>query len=112
MYIIRIILANILAVWVTNYFISGFNVRGDLKEVIIVGIILGLLFLIVKPLLKLISLPLIWLSLGLFTLVIYALLIWAVAYFTPYLSVALWLPLIWSTLVIAVINYIARGFKL
>ncbi|MFH1769467.1 MAG: phage holin family protein [Parcubacteria group bacterium] len=112
MYVIRILLANIVAVWVADYFIDGFWVSGDLKELLIAGIILGLIFLIIKPLLKLVSLPLIWITAGLFTLVIYGFLIWVVAYFMSSMSVALYMPLIWATLIIAIINYIARGFKL
>lgn len=58
--------------------------------VLIFGVVLGVLSAYVKPVLKLISLPLTCLTFGLFALVINALLFGVAARLTPGLSVSTW----------------------
>jgi putative membrane protein len=60
----------VLAVWVTFAVISGLSFDGDWLALVIVALIVGLANATIIPLLKLISLPVRILTLGLFTLVI------------------------------------------
>ena len=75
------ILGNSLAFYIANLLVPGFVVNGGLKEYLIAGILLGFFNMLVRPLLKLISMPLIILSLGLFTLVINGLILWLFGFF-------------------------------
>jgi len=104
-FIIRI-LGNAVALYVAYWLVPGFNFAGGIKEFLFAGTILGLLNLTVKPVLKLISLPVIILTLGLFTVVINALLLWLVDYIFEFVSISDLVTLVWATIVIGIVNMI------
>jgi putative membrane protein len=102
-FIIRI-LGNSLALYMAYYFVPGFIVSGSWKEYLLAGAFLGLLNLIVRPILKLISMPLIILTLGLFTLVINGLLLWTVDYMFDFVSIRDVTTLLYAVVVVTVVN--------
>lgn len=104
-FIIRI-LGNSLALFAANYFVPGFIVSGSWKEYLLAGAFLGLLNLIVKPILKMISMPVIILTLGLFTLVINGLLLWTVDYIFDFVSIRDVTALLYAVVVITIVNLI------
>lgn len=76
------LLTNTLAVWVAAWIVPGIRFAGEARgleeywpELIGVGLILGLVSSLVKPLVQLLSLPFIILTLGLFLWVINALML-------------------------------------
>ncbi len=108
--LITSIIGNILALFAAQYFVHGFNMQGGLKEYALAGLVLGLLNLIVKPILKAISLPLIMVTLGLFILVINAGLLWSVDWLFSFIAITSWQALAWGTLIVTAVNYaIAHG---
>lgn len=102
-FIIRI-LGNSLALYVAYYFIPGFVVSGGWKEYLLAGAFLGLLNLVVKPILKLVSMPIIILTLGLFTLVINGLLLWTVDYIFNFVSIKDVTALLYAVVIITIVN--------
>ena len=102
-FIIRI-LGNSLALYVATWFVAGFNFTGGVKEYAIAGALLGLLNMVIKPILKLISMPVIILTLGLFTIVINALLLWLVDYIFDFIAISDIASLIWARIVISIVN--------
>ncbi len=67
--ILRIII-NAIAIWVTSLLLSGFVFTGNIISLIIIGIVFGLINALIRPLVKLLTLPINVATLGLFTLVI------------------------------------------
>ncbi len=99
------IVSNTVALYAADWLVAGFAVRGTWHEYVLAGAVLGLLNLFVKPILKVISLPLIVLTLGLFTLVINAILLWAVAALFPgIIAITSIMALAWATLVLTAVN--------
>jgi len=77
-----------------------------LLTLLIAGLILGLINVFIKPILKLISFPLLILSLGLFTLVINMALLWLLEYFVAELTITgLW-SYFWGSLIISLVNLV------
>lgn len=107
-FIVRI-LGNSIALYAASLFVAGFIFSGGIKEYAIAGIVLGLLNMIVKPIVKLISFPLIILTLGLFTIVINALLLWLVGYIFEFIAINDMMSLVWATIVISLVNMIISG---
>ncbi|MDD4358908.1 MAG: phage holin family protein [Candidatus Pacebacteria bacterium] len=70
------VLVGIASTWLAEYFIDGVTTNGDIKTILFVGTIIGLLLFFLKPLLQVITLPLRIITLNLFTLVIIMTLIW------------------------------------
>ena len=67
--ILRIII-NAVAIWVTSLLLSGFDFTGNIINLLIIGIVFGLINALVRPIVKLLTLPINVATLGLFTLVI------------------------------------------
>ena len=107
-FIIRIF-GNSLALYSASWFVTGFVFIGGIKEYAVAGVVLGLLNLLVKPVLKMISLPVIILTLGLFTVVINALLLWAVDYIFDFIEISDIMTLVWATIVISIVNMIVSA---
>jgi putative membrane protein len=81
--VLRIVL-NAVAVWVATLIVGGVDVTarttaGKIGTVLVVGAVFGVVNAVIKPIAKLLSLPLIILTLGLFALVVNALLFWLTA---------------------------------
>ena len=73
-------------------FVPNFTIIGDfvtsIKVLLLAGVVLGLINSLIKPLVNLITLPLRWLTFGLFSLVINIGIIWAIdVIFSPELSI-------------------------
>lgn len=102
-------LYTLAALWLADNFVDGFSVNGELRGFVIAGVIVTILNSTVRPILKIISGPLIMLSLGLFSLVINAAILWFAANFTVYLTISGITALIWATIVISVINFISNN---
>jgi putative membrane protein len=64
------ILINAFAIWLTAMLLESFNFSGSFWSLIIVAIIFGLINALVRPIVKLLTLPITLITLGLFTLVI------------------------------------------
>ncbi|MEJ2600485.1 MAG: phage holin family protein [Anaerolineales bacterium] len=69
------ILINAVAIWLTSLLLPGFNFSGDVLSLIVVAIIFGLVNALVRPIVKLLTLPITLITLGLFTLVVNALML-------------------------------------
>lgn len=88
-FLLRVII-NGVAIWLATLLLSGLEIVGGdttLQEVGIIALIalvFGLVNAIVKPIVKLVSLPLYILTLGLFTLVVNALMLMLTAWITEH----------------------------
>jgi len=72
------IVSGVIALYVALAILPGFSVEGGIFTVCLASVILTLVNIFVKPLLKLVTLPFIFLSMGLFKMVINAVLLWLV----------------------------------
>lgn len=70
------ILVNAAALWVATEIVPGVEHTGPWTSLLLVALVFGLLNAFVRPILKLLTCPLILLTLGLFTFVINAIVLW------------------------------------
>ncbi len=104
------IVLNGVAVFVAAYFVPGIHYTGGLLYLLLVGLVIGLINLIVKPIVSFFSFPLIVLTLGLFYLVINGLMLYLAAYLLNGLTVDGCGAAILGGLVIALFNWLVRAF--
>jgi putative membrane protein len=76
MWLIVRLLMNAAALWVAIRFVPGISFDGDWRLLLLVALVFGVLNASVRPILTLLSLPLLILTLGLFTFVLNALMLW------------------------------------
>ncbi len=108
-FIVRI-LGNAAAIWAAYQLVPGFNVSGGWKQYLIAGLVLAILNATIRPILKKLAFPLIFISLGLFTLVINGLMLWLMDYALGFISIESLTALISATIIISFVNLIASVF--
>jgi putative membrane protein len=85
--IVRIII-NAIALWVTAQLLPGIGLSGDIVNLLIVAVVFGLVNAFIRPIVKLLTLPINVFTLGLFSLVINALMLILTAWLTGGLTIA------------------------
>lgn len=111
---------NGLALWLAAVIVPGIHIgeQGSTSKtiatVVIVALIFGLINAVLKPILRLLSLPLVVLTLGLFLIVINALLLELTSWLAGQLDLAFhvdsfWWDAIWGALIISVVASILNA---
>ncbi len=103
-FLIRLIV-NAIALIAVAYIVPGIHVSG-IGGALIAALILGIVNAILRPILIVLSLPLELVTLGLFTLVINALLFWLVGALHVGLTVDGFWPAFFGAIVMAIVSWI------
>lgn len=101
-------IVSTLAIIIAAYLIPGVNVT--LLGAIILAVVLAVINLFIKPVLKLLTLPLTIITLGLFSLVLNALLIMLAAMVVPGFSISGFWAAFFFGIVLALINAVFNRF--
>ncbi len=105
---------NGVALWVTVKMVPGIEFAGDWQGLALVALIFGLVNALVGPVLRLLTCPLIVVTLGLFTLVINAVLLMLTAYIGQALGLPFFvrgfIPALWGTIIVSVVSIILSIF--
>lgn len=86
--ILRRIALYSVSLFLTSQIITGLKISGGLTVYLIGGIALSILFLIVKPILSIITLPLNIITLGLFSFLINAIILYLLTIFVANISIS------------------------
>jgi putative membrane protein len=100
---------NLLALIVAAKLIDGVRVQSLGMAVLAAGI-LGVVNAVIRPVVLLLTLPINLLTLGLFTLVINALMLPFVAYLVPGLVIETFRAAFWAALIISIISWLLNIF--
>jgi len=104
------VLVTALAVFVADYMLDGVYINDDAKTVIIVALVLALLNTFIKPILILLTIPVTIITLGLFLLVINAVMvIWASKLVGQGFRVDGWVDAILFSLIVSIVSAILNG---
>jgi putative membrane protein len=103
-------IVSALAILITAYLLPGVHVSGFFAALVL-AIVLGAINMILRPVLILLTLPLTIVTLGLFVLVINALLVLLASYIVPGFTVAGFWPAFFFGIVLAIVNYVLRIFE-
>lgn len=103
------LLINALGLYIAVQLVPGIQATGPWTTFLFMALILGLANALVRPMLAILTGPLIVLTLGLFLLVINALVLWLAGYAGSTLGlgfrVAGFVPAFWGALVIGAVNW-------
>jgi putative membrane protein len=108
------LLINAAALWVATQFVPGLSYQGSWTSLFLVALVFGVLNASVRPLLKLLTLPLLILTLGLFTFVINAFMLMITGWISDRLHlgfhVAGFWPAFWGGLIITIVSLMMSVF--
>ena len=106
--VVRILITAFALILVAK-FIPGITVTG-LYPALIAALILGILNVLVRPILVILTLPITLLTLGLFIFVINALLFWFVASFVDGFRVDGFIPALLGSLIVSIVSSVINKF--
>lgn len=101
-------LINALALYVADYLIQGIHVD-RWQTLLLAALVIGIINALIKPILQIISLPITILTLGIFALVINALLLLLAAKLVPGFAVENFLSAFLGTIVLSVVSTILHS---
>jgi len=108
------LLINAAALWVAILLVDGIEHRGSWWSLLFVALVFGLLNASIRPLLKLLSLPIIILTLGLFIFVINALMLLLTGWVSGQLNLGFYVNGFWDAffggLIISVVSFLLSLF--
>jgi putative membrane protein len=105
------------AMWIVTHFVHGLSfVGGDTKLerggiIFVVGVVFGLVNAFIKPIVQVLSIPLYILTLGLFHVVVNALMLWITARITTQTTHwglqidHFWFTAIWAAIVLSIVSW-------
>jgi putative membrane protein len=108
------LLINAAALWVATWIVPGIEHQGHWLSLLFVALVFGVLNASVRPLLKLLTLPLLILTLGLFIFVINALMLWLTGWVSGLLNLGFVINGFWPAflggLVISIVSLLMSFF--
>ena len=107
-YLLLKMMINALSIGAAVKLVEGITFNGEWWKLIIIGALFGLVNSFIKPLVQLLTLPLIILSLGIFTLVVNAMMLGLTVMLSGPLNLGLsvngfW-PALWGSLIISIVS--------
>jgi putative membrane protein len=103
--VIRLII-NALALYAASWFVGGISLEGSWVSIAIVALIFGVVNAIIKPIVKILSFPFILITLGLFTLVVNALMLMLTAWFSSALQISGFWAAFLGAIVISIVSWL------
>lgn len=104
-FLIRIVF-NSLSIWVASLILTNVTLNGNALQILLVGLLFGLVNALIKPFLKLISAPLIVVTLGLFAVIINAFLLWLVDIVSgEVLNIEGVLTYLWASIIVSLVSW-------
>lgn len=110
------LLVNAAALWVAVRLVPGISFAGDEVRLLLVALVFGVINAVVRPVLMLLTLPVLILTLGLFTFVLNALMLWLTSALSGMLGLGFHVAGFWPaflgalvvTIVSAVLSLVVR----
>lgn len=126
-FLVRVLISTV-ALWIASWILRGLqistegtmnvaqgnNTFASVLAFLFIGLIFGIVNALIKPLIRLISLPVTFLTLGLFTVVINAGMLWLTSWLSSFTPVhftidSFFWTAIWAAVIISVLSMIGNG---
>ena len=108
------LVVNAAALWVATRIVPGVSYQGGPGPFLVVALIFGIINTTLRPITKLLTCPLILVTLGLFALVVNGLMLWLTstlaAQFGINFHVAGFFPAFWGALVVSIVSTVLSMF--
>lgn len=106
-HIIRVFLFNVFALWLASQLLPTITIPQGWQTVLLAGFTLSMLMLIVKPILKILFIPINILTFGLLSWVINVIVIYLLTVFVPEIQIRIWVfsGATWAGFVIPAIHF-------
>jgi putative membrane protein len=101
---------NAFALWAAAEWIDGIDFNGDLLALVVVALIFAVVNFLIKPVIRLLTLPLTVITLGLFALVVNTLMLGLTSWLSPAYSIDGFFPALWGSILISILTTVLNWF--
>lgn len=101
-------LCNIVALWAAESLISGIHFTGNFGSIVVAALVFALVNLILKPVAKLLALPLIILTLGIALFFVNILMLYITDWILSDFKIDGFMSAVWATIVIWAVNWLLQ----
>jgi putative membrane protein len=98
------VIANCIAILLAAKYLSGFVFTGSMLDLLVAGIVIALINALIKPIITLITLPVVFLTLGLFNIIINIGLLLLADRFIDTLSIQGFWAAFWTVIILSLTN--------
>jgi putative membrane protein len=99
-------LGTVAAVYLTIYLVPGVTASGGWISILLVALVWSVITMVIKPVLRILTLPITIFTFGIFSFVLNALLFWAMALIVPGFSVNGFFPALIGALVLSILDWL------
>lgn len=99
-------LGTVAAVYLTVSIVPGISVSGGWITILLVALLWSVITMVIRPVLRILTLPLTILTIGLFSFILNALLFWAMTLIIPGFVVAGFVPALLGALVLSILTWL------
>ncbi len=100
--------SNVAAIFVASAFVDGVSYSHQLQDLLIAGAVFGVVNLVVKPVVTLLSLPLILLSFGVALFFVNLFMLYLTSWIVGSFRIATFSDAVWATIVVWVVNVVLQ----
>lgn len=104
------VIINAIAIYAAVQLVDGISLKITFVNLVLAGLLLGIINTFIKPVLTLLSLPFVLLTFGLFTIIINVALLFLMAYLIPSFEIAGFWDGLFGVIIISLVNYILSTF--
>ena len=102
-------IVNVAAIWVASIFVDGVDYSEDYWVLIVAGLVFGLVNFLVKPIIKLLAIPIIVITLGIALFFINLLMLYITSWIVAGFDLDSFMSAVWATAIIAAVNWVLTG---
>lgn len=102
-------IVNVAAIWIASIFIDGIDYADDYWILILAGLVFGLVNFLLKPIVKLLALPLIVLTLGAALFFVNLLMLYITSWIVTGFDIDSLRSGVWATVVVSAVNWVMHG---
>ncbi|MBM3204765.1 phage holin family protein [Candidatus Uhrbacteria bacterium] len=108
MYLLLRLFLNALTVMLVAYLVPGVLIK-DFPHAFFAAVVIGLVNALIRPVLRILSLPITIITLGLFTLIINALMFWLASKLSPGFTIVNFSSAFWGGLIFWLVSWVTNG---
>ena len=102
-------IVNVVAIWIATYFVDGISYSDDFWILIVAGLVFGLVNFFLKPIVRLLALPVIIITLGIALFFINLLMLYITSWLVSGFDIDRFMSAVWATIIISAVNWVLHG---
>ncbi len=101
-------LCNIVALWAAEALISGIDFSGNFGTIVLAALVFAVVNLLLKPIVKVLAIPLIILTLGIALFLVNILMLYVTSWIVSGFKIQDFWAAVWATIVIWLVNWVLQ----